>query len=164
MTVKKVKAPPTKEEIKAARAVLRQVHAARRAKYKKRYRRRFRRGVVDLDFHTWAHDMRVVLQATARNVSLPPETVAAQARSLANAMAALIAERKPKDDGKLSHHRRTPRWSKLRAWHIWQEMFDVMIHEMAARSELSPNVIVDRACCIADASMPWIKKRFVGGS
>jgi hypothetical protein len=147
---------PTKEEIKTARAVMRKVFAKRLAKYK---RRRFRR-VTDgeRDFYTWTHDMRILLQSSARDVSLSPAEIAARARAAADSIATLIAERSSVQKDAKSRRLRSPEIDR-RLRRIWEEMFDSMIHEMAAKSEMLPHVIVDRARRIADAAMPHLKRR-----
>jgi hypothetical protein len=149
---------PTKEEIKAARAVMRKVFAARRAKYRKRSRRRRPLAASDRAFYMWMHDMRVALQSSAREISISPTQVAGRARAVADAMAAIIAERKPQAMGGRSQRTRST-VSQRHLSYLWQEMFDSMIHEMAAKSELLPHVIVDRARRIADAAISHLKKR-----
>lgn len=141
---------PTKEEIRAARAVMRKVRAARLKKYRGRRRR-----PLAADFYTWTHDVRILLQSSARDVSISPIEAARRAASVADSMAMIIAERRPADGPKSR-----PRSKSAEImWGLWQEMFDSMIHEMAARSELLPHVIVDRARRIADAAMPHLKRR-----
>lgn len=155
--MKKVDTYPTKEEIKAARAVMRKVFAARRKKYVASHRRH--RSPADRDFYMWTHDMRVVLAAAARDVTLTPTIVAQRAQLAADEMAQLIAGRRPEVDEERPR-RLSRQMPAVRLWRIWQEMLDGMIHEMAAKSELAPHVIVDRARRIADAAMPHIKKRY----
>ena len=151
---------PTKEDIKTARAVMRKVQAARMKKY---YVRRHRRvSTHDREFFTWTHDMRTVLSASARELVFSPGIIADRAHLAADSMAKIIAERKPPQAVEVNGHvRRDARGlTVVSLWYIWQELFDGMIHEMAAKSELAPHVIVDRARRIADAAMLHIKRRY----
>lgn len=149
---KKVVVEPTKEEIKKARAVMRVV----RAKQIKKYRRRLPR-YYDRDFHTWVHDMRTALASSARRIELTPMEIAERARDTANHMASLIAERNPSMANGKARSRRTKPTS---LWYLWQEVFDGIIHELAARSVFTPEDLVERAKCVADAAMPHLKNRY----
>lgn len=147
---------PTKEELKAARAVLRR-HLAERVK-KHRIRSRRFATPADRDFYTWRHDMGIVLQSAARDLSLPPAEVAERARATADSMAALTYARKPaSDDADVTY---TGRRSAMPWRSIWQETFDMMIHYLASRTEIGPDAVVDRARRIADAAMPILKRRY----
>jgi hypothetical protein len=154
---------PTKEEVKAARALHKQgyvlIRKANKTLRKARLTRRHRirkMNPAESAFRTWEHDMSVLMPAIARTPGAErwtPADLALWAATAADRMKDEVEARRPEgmDD------RRRRRWH--RGWSEWQELFDSLIHALSERSSLGVNEVIDRAAGLADAAMKIINKR-----
>ena len=155
---------PTKEEIKAARALRKQGRAlitqANKVLHKVYYGRRqpIRRKVSqkELAFRTWLHDYTILMPAVARThhaTAWSPEELAAHASAAADQMQREVAARRPATvAGEKTHS------FSRKTWFVWQAQFDEFVHAMSAATNLSANAVIDRATKLADAMMKVVEK------
>lgn len=162
---------PTKEEIKAARALRKQGRAlisqANKVLEPLLYRRRqgpIRRHISpkEIAFRTWLHDYSILMPAVARTHEAAywsPVDLAAHAAMAADRMQHEVAMRRPTPN--VSD--RELRISSRKIWFNWQAQFDEFVHAMSAATTLDANAVVDRAAALADAMMKVVEKRKLRG-
>jgi hypothetical protein len=96
------KTPPTKEQVKAARAQMRAASKIITAGYMAKHKRRsrfVRRPSVDRDFYTWQHDFQTVLESTAKELGTPSRSSVDRAAQAADRMREIIEARRPAEIG-----------------------------------------------------------------
>lgn len=146
---------PTKEEIKAARALKKQGHAllSQANKVLSKLRRRIpiaRRKIsqAEANFRTWQHDYSILMPAVLRTPNQigdwTPEDLARHMAVVADRMQHEVASRRP------GH---APNGFSRRDWFQWQNHFDELVHAMSADTNLAANVVINRAVDLADAMM-----------
>jgi len=115
---------------------------------------------VEMEFRTWAHDVRVLMPAIARIEGLrymTPAEMATRAAEAADQMKHEVQARRPpnmEDRGA-----RVRSHLENRSWYEWQESFDGIVHALAENSQLDATAVVKRATAIADEMTKVIEKR-----
>ena len=115
---------------------------------------------AEMEFRTWAHDVRVLMPAIARIEGLrymTPAEMATRAAEAADQMKHEVEARRPptmEDRGaRFRSHRED------RSWYEWQESFDGLVHALAENSQLDATAVVKRATELADEMTKVIEKR-----
>jgi hypothetical protein len=157
------KTPPTKEQVKDARAKIRESRKVLAAALKKRRGgRRFvrRHPSAERDFYTWQHDFQTVLESTAKELGTPVEIVDRAAQA-ADRMREIIEARRPVETGPTVYRRRSRRSRSEpdRRWHEWQGLFDTLLHVLVEKTDVPVGWILQRAQDIADAAQEVTDKR-----